>query len=186
MSPIDEIFELLRTRGEELYGREAVTQREHALQCALEAQEAGADDALVAAALLHDIGHLIDPDFDTEADETVDLRHEVKGANYLQQWFPAAVTEPIRLHVPAKRYLAAVEPGYFETLSPASVHSLDLQGGRFSAAEAADFAAQPHAEASIALRRWDDRAKRPQRPTPDLEHYRSILEACLRESRAEA
>jgi phosphonate degradation associated HDIG domain protein len=178
-SPIDELFQIIRERGGELYGREAITQREHALQCALEAESAGAGNALIAAALLHDIGHLIDPDFDTEADEKVDLRHESKGAYFLSQWFSPAVTEPIRLHVAAKRYLSAMEPGYYETLSPASVHSLELQGGRFDAAEAKAFAARRHGAEAIALRRWDDRAKVPGRETPDLEHYRAALESCL-------
>src|SRR5690349_24326992 len=116
------------------------------------AEAAGAPAPLVAAALLHDVGHL--------RSET-DARHGTGGARWLAQWFGPEVTEPVRLHVAAKRYLCAVEPGYAETLSPASVYTLGVQGGPMRGAELAEFAAGPYADDACRLRRWDDAAKDP-------------------------
>ncbi len=159
---------------------ESVTQTEHALQCAALASSAGADDALVAAALLHDIGHLL-----TVADAGAghrpdhDRRHEAAGALHLARWFPDAVTRPVALHVAAKRYLCAVDAGYAAGLSPASAHSLALQGGPMTAAQCAAFAADPAAEAAVALRRWDDRAKDPHATVEPLEVYLPLLDSLV-------
>ena len=112
--------------------RESVTALEHALQCAQLAEWAGADGPLVAAALLHDVGDLVAPAADTDA---ADNRHELRALEVLRGAFGPEVLDPIRLHVAAKRYLVATEPGYSATLSPASVLSLSLQGGPMSDAE---------------------------------------------------
>jgi gamma-butyrobetaine dioxygenase len=176
---IARVLELLDKHGGGLYGGEAVTQREHALQAALAAERADADPALIAAALLHDIGHLLPESHVGDGDKDFDLRHEAAGAAWLAEHFPPEVVEPIRLHVAAKRYLCFTEPGYWEGLSPASRASLRVQGGPFTADEARAFLAQPHAAAAVELRRWDEAAKVPGLPTPRLDYYRSYLEAVL-------
>ena len=143
--------------GDRRYG-ESVTQRQHAVQCAILASQEGASSTLIAAALLHDIGHMLETSLcSTESDD--DLMHEVSGANFLSQWFPLEVTEPVRLHVVAKRFLTGNDPAYYETLSPASKHSLDLQGGPMSAVAQREFLRVPFALEAIQLRRWDDTAK---------------------------
>jgi [1-hydroxy-2-(trimethylamino)ethyl]phosphonate dioxygenase len=168
---IEQAFLLLETQGRAQYGMEAVSQLQHALQCARLAEQAGAGEALILAALFHDIGHLTDPEFEAAAARGEDRWHENLGARYLETLFPPEVTEPVRLHVPAKRYLCATDRGYFATLSPASVNSLALQGGPFNEQEAEAFIAQPLAEAAVQVRRWDDLAKDPSTKTPDLHHF---------------
>lgn len=172
---IDQIVDLYRTAGAERYGVEAINQERHAMQCALLAQEAGASDELVAAALLHDLGHLLTDTLSESAAGKDDL-HEYRALPFLRGEYPDEVLEPIRLHVAAKRYLCATEPDYFEGLSAASRQSLMLQGGPFTADEAAAFIAQPHATAAVALRRWDDHAKSQTRATPGWSHWRVVLE----------
>jgi phosphonate degradation associated HDIG domain protein len=171
------VLRLFRERGDAAYVGEAVSQTEHALQTALLAERAGAGSALVAAALLHDVGHLLHGRGEDCAEHGIDAHHEGLGARWLARHFGADVTEPVRLHVAAKRYLCAAEPGYLDALSPASLLSLRLQGGPFSPEEARRFRAGPHAEAALALRRWDEEAKVPGLATPDLEHFRPHLEA---------
>ena len=180
MTPIERIFDILQAKGGADYGSERVTQLQHALQSAALAEAAGAPSALVAAALLHDFGHMIHDLGRNPAARGLDDRHEVRGRDWLGQWFAEDVTGPVRLHVDAKRYLCAVDPGYFGTLSPASVRSLELQGGPFPADLAKSFIGLPHAAAAVELRRWDDCAKESGRPTPDLPHFRRHLEASLR------
>lgn len=179
MTAIDSLLGLLRTAGQGRYGETDVTQLEHALQCAALAESEGASSALIAAALLHDIGHLANPDDYPALLRDEDGRHEESGAVLLAQWFGPEVSEPVRLHVPAKRYLAIAEPGYDALLSPASVTSLRLQGGPFTPAEAQDFLTLPHAEAAIRLRRWDDAAKTRDLATPGLDHFADHLAASL-------
>jgi phosphonate degradation associated HDIG domain protein len=179
MDPIDEIFDLLERRGGADYGGERLSQLEHALQCAALAETAGAGAALISAALLHDIGHLVHDLGRAPAARGIDDRHEMRGQEWLSSRFGAAVTEPVRLHVDAKRYLTATDPGYFATLSPGSVRSLELQGGPFSADLAAGFIGQPHAPEAVRLRRWDEDAKVPGKSTPRLKHFRPYLEASL-------
>ena len=171
---LDRLAHLFATRGRAEYGGEAVTQLEHALQSASLALDAGAPSADIAAALLHDIGHLLHPH-----DEATDARHEELGVRFLARHFPPAVTEPVRLHVAAKRYLCAAEPGYSDTLSPASVLSLELQGGPMSPSEASEFERHPHAATALALRKRDDAAKVVGAPTPPFDAFRPHLEACL-------
>lgn len=177
MSNIDELLDLLETEGGRQYGGEGVSQREHALQCARLAEAEGAPPALVAAALLHDIGHLLHKEGEQPALRGIDDRHELIGHKRLLRDFGPAVAEPVRLHVPAKRYLCATDPGYFALLSAGSVHSLALQGGTFTPAEAEAFAAQPYAAEAVRVRRWDEAAKTPGLATPSLAHYRGVLQA---------
>jgi phosphonate degradation associated HDIG domain protein len=179
MNPIDQIFERFALHGNDDYGSDRVRQLEHALQCAALAEEEGAAATLITAALLHDIGHLIHDLGDRPAARGIDDRHEVVGREWLAQWFGRDVTEPVRLHVPAKRYLTATDPGYFAILSFGSVRSLELQGGAFSADGAAAFMAQPYATDAVRLRRWDEGAKIPGKSTPDLAHFRRYIEASL-------
>jgi phosphonate degradation associated HDIG domain protein len=168
---IQEIADLFARRGLEMYAGEPVTQTEHALQAALQAEESGADAALITAALLHDVGHLLH-DLDEDcAEEGLDDKHEALGAEWLSLHFGFEVVEPVRLHVAAKRYLCAVDEEYFSRLSDASRLSLRLQGGPFTTAQARKFEEHPCFAAAIQLRRWDEEAKIPQLVTPPLEHY---------------
>ncbi len=141
---------------------------EHMLQAGALAEASGAEGALVAAALLHDIGHLLG--------ETED-RHGEAGANWLRQWFGAAVTEPVRLHVPAKRYLCAADAEYFGLLSAESVRTLSLQGGPMTAAEVTAFEALPYSRDAVSVRRWDDQAKDPAVTAPRFAHFAPLLQA---------
>jgi len=165
---VDQLIELLRTTGSRQYGGERVS------QCAFLAASEGTTAALVVAALLHDIGHLLD-----EEGEHPALRGEV-GSNHLLPAFGPAVAEPVRLHVPAEQYLCATEPSYFGRLSPGSVRSLALQGGPFTPGEVTEFQVLPFAADAIRIRRWDEAAKVPGLETPPLEHYRVTLHAALR------
>lgn len=180
MAILDEIMSLLERAGAECYGSEAVSQLEHALQCAMHAERMGSSPELVTACLLHDIGHLVGEGDEGLAAKGIDARHEDIAARWLERYFPAAVTEPVRLHVEAKRYLCRAEPVYWAGLSHGSKTSLDVQGGIYSPAAAAAFIAQPHASDAVMLRRWDDAAKAPQMKTPDLAHYRPVVAAALR------
>ena len=167
---VTELFDLYARKGESRYD-EDVTQTAHALQCAALAQIDG-DDQLVVACLLHDVGHLVlDEHEDDPAFLHRDLRHEDVGAGYLSAWFDERVTTPIRLHVPAKRYLCTIDPAYHDGLSRASQRSLELQGGRLPDAERAAFEDSPHAERAVLLRRFDDRAKVPDLVVPPLATY---------------
>ena len=180
MNIIDHIFDTFTRNGDALYdGGEAVTQSQHALQAATFAEQEGKTPTLVAAALLHDYGHVADESEDT-VDRPVDGKHELVGHGLLKDHFIDAVTEPGRLHVAAKRYLCAIEPDYFGQLSPVSVRSLELQGGPFSEEQAAAFRSNPHCQDAVQVRRYDERAKDPTMSTPDFEHFRPFLEAGLR------
>jgi [1-hydroxy-2-(trimethylamino)ethyl]phosphonate dioxygenase len=179
VSALDEIRVAFARRGGDTYG-EGVSQLEHALQCAACAERDGAAPALIAATLLHDIGHLIHDLPQDIADQGVDTQHESLGSAFLSQHFGPAVTEPVRLHVAAKRYLATIERGYYDLLSPASVQSLQLQGGLMSAEERIRFAAERFADDAIRLRRWDDEGKLVGARTPDLTHFERYVSASLR------
>ena len=178
MAGLDEVFALLARKGGERYGQEAVSQIEHALQGAALAEESGASPALIVATLFHDIGHLLHDD-EAAAVKGIDMHHEAGGAAYLANWFGPEVTRPVRLHVDAKRYLCATEAGYFESLSPASVRSLELQGGPMGSVQAAAFARDPHAQAALMLRRLDEQAKVVGAKTPPLDYFRAMAEALL-------
>ena len=178
----EQILNLFRERGDSEYGNEAVTQQEHALQTAALALGGGGDASLVTAALLHDVGHLLHDLPDDAPDDGIDDRHEHTGAHWLEKRFGDAVVEPVRLHVPAKRYLCAVDPDYHDQLSPPSRQSLELQGGIMSAAEVAEFERNPYFQQAVQLRRWDDEAKIPDAPTPPLEAFAAPITEALAEA----
>jgi gamma-butyrobetaine dioxygenase len=167
MTAVETIGEMFAGPGARDHLGEPVPIGEHMLQAGALAEAAGAEGALVAAALLHDIGYLLGEDED---------RHAEAGANWLSQWFGDAVTEPVRLHVPAKRYLCAAEPGYLGLLSAESVRTLSRQGGPMTAPEVAAFEALPYARAAVAVRRWDDQAKETVVTAPRFAHFAPLLE----------
>ncbi|WP_250504730.1 phosphonate degradation HD-domain oxygenase [Caballeronia sp. AZ7_KS35] len=180
---IEDIRSLFERYGALPYSHEPVTQLQHSLQTATLAEAEGAADTLVAAALLHDLGHMLrahqkdggSAGVAPSADQ--DDLHQFFALPFLRAAFPDAVLEPIKLHVEAKRYLCAVDPAYHATLSPVSVRSLELQGGKHSPSEAASFHALPFADDAVRLRRWDDRAKTPGVATPELDHFLAIVES---------
>ena len=174
MDCVERIFDLFSGRGDAEYFGEPVSQKEHALQVAHFAVQDGASEPLIVAALLHDIGHLLAGTEDM-AERGIDGRHEDAGWAWLSAHFGPEVTEPVRMHVDAKRYLCRADPSYLETLSPASVLSLELQGGAFDENDAHRFERQPHAMDAVRLRRWDDRGKIAGLGVPGLEQYRSLL-----------
>ena len=180
LNTLSDIFTLYESRGSERYG-EDVSQLEHALQAALQAEQAGAAPALVTAALFHDVGHLLHRTAAAAFQAGIDDRHEALGAKALAKLFGPDVAEPVALHVTAKRYLCHVDPHYWEGLSAASKTTLELQGGPMTEVEAADFVARPFAEDAVHLRRWDDAAKLSGLKTPGLAYYRTIAAPCLRE-----
>jgi [1-hydroxy-2-(trimethylamino)ethyl]phosphonate dioxygenase len=173
----DDIFAIFNSRGSAAYFGEPVSTTEHGLQAAHFAQEEQAPTTLVLAALLHDIGHLVAPTPDDITEWTDDAHHERIGSGWLKRRFGREVSEPVRLHVPAKRYLCATREEYFAKLSPASVLTLRLQGGVMSAAEIAAFETEPFFREALRVREWDDRGKIPGLKTPDLESYRLLIEA---------
>jgi phosphonate degradation associated HDIG domain protein len=173
---ISEIIQLFGTKGADYYGSESITQLDHALQCAYFADQARASVELISACLLHDLGHLVS-DRPHEIGQDHDDVHQFLALPLLREIFNDAVLEPIRLHVDAKRYLCLTEPGYWSLLSPASKHSLEVQGGIYSAEEAKNFIVQPYAEDAVRLRRWDDRAKVPKAAVLPLAYYLPILSA---------
>lgn len=180
---LTDIAALFAAKGGRLYAGEPVTQLEHALQSGLCAEREHASEELVIAAVLHDLGHLINDQGETPTLRGIDDRHEYVAIPRLRELFPEAVLAPIRLHVAAKRYLCTRGDGqqsgadYLASLSADSLRSLELQGGPFSEAEADEFIAMPYAADAVRLRRWDDLAKTAGTATPDLDHYLSIAAA---------
>ena len=174
--PVDAIVELFDgPLAQRLYD-EAVTERAHGLQAGALAVAEGATEAQVAAALLHDIGHLIVGDlYDIDDDLPRDFHHERAGAAWLARAFPESVSEPVRLHVAAKRYLCHVDPTYLTELTPSSERSLRVQGGPMSAAEAAAFEAGPWFAEAVQVRRWDEAAKVADCDVADLATYVPLL-----------
>jgi gamma-butyrobetaine dioxygenase len=172
--------EKFASEGAAEYLGEPVTQAVHMLQAAMLAERDRAEGALIAAALLHDVGHFAVTMTGHELMSGTDTRHGEAGASWLAQWFGPEVTEPVRLHVAAKRYLCATEPDYMAALSPASVYTLGVQGGPMRGAELAEFEAQRHAAAAIRVRRWDDKAKEPEVEPPPFSHFEHVLRALAR------
>ncbi|MDA0702069.1 MAG: HD domain-containing protein [Proteobacteria bacterium] len=180
----DRLLALIEARGGGWYGLERINEAAHSLQCAALAERHGAPTALIAAALLHDIGHLLDGAAEDDADRGCDDRHEEIGADYLAQWFGPEVTEPVRLHVAAKRYLCATASGYAARLSEASTRSLALQGGPLGTSEIAALERNAGLADAVRLRQWDEDAKVVGMPTPPLDHFRATLVEVLLSPRA--
>lgn len=175
---LQEVTGLLLRRGQNQYGMEAISQLEHALQCAHLAEQAHELPETIVACLLHDFGHLLAAERTgtPEHDSTEDDLHQFIALPFLRNLFPEAVLEPIRLHVDAKRYLCLIDPGYWDELSAASKHSLEQQGGVFDEAQAQAFIDQPYAHEAVRLRRYDDLAKVPNKQVPELAHYQTLLQ----------
>jgi phosphonate degradation associated HDIG domain protein len=181
MNVTDEILTIFQKCGSVEYFGESVSMTEHALQAAFFARTAGAPPGLIVAALLHDIGHLVDDVPSDIADWTMDAHHEQVGGRWLARRFRPEVSEPVRLHVPAKRYLLATDAGYFAKLSPASVVTLKLQGGPMAAHEVAQFETEPFYKDAVRVRQWDDQGKVAGLKTPELGDYRTLIEEMAKE-----
>ena len=175
-----EVIALFTRLGTLHYG-EKVSQLDHALQCAHNARLAGEGEPMIVAALLHDVGHLLHHEGEDAATRGIDTRHEITGADWLRERFGPEVSEPVRLHVDAKRYLALRQPGYVESLSPASLESLALQGGAMDEAEATRFEKEPYHAGALRLRDYDDLGKKDRDDLPAFESYRDMLERLARE-----
>jgi phosphonate degradation associated HDIG domain protein len=171
---VAELADLFAQLGDLRYG-EGVSQLEHALQTAHHAKADGAPPALIVAALLHDVGHMMQKAGENAADLGIDTRHEQISAGYLARAFGPDVTEPIRLHVAAKRYRVTVDPAYLERLSKASLQSLALQGGPMSQREVEAFLGDPAAEAALRLRGYDEAGKAPDAEVAGFETYHDLL-----------
>lgn len=178
MIHLTDLATLFERRGHEQYSGEPVTQLEHALQTAALAEAEGADDELVTAALLHDLGHLLQDLGATPTLRGVDDLHQYAAVPFLRALFPERVLGGIALHVDAKRYLCATRPGYHDALSADSRRSLALQGGIFDAGQAAAFIARPGAEDAVRLRIWDDLAKAAGASTPPLTYFLARAARC--------
>jgi [1-hydroxy-2-(trimethylamino)ethyl]phosphonate dioxygenase len=176
MSLITDILALYEARGSAAYFGERVSMTEHGLQAAHFAQLQQADEPLIVGALLHDIGHLLEDVPELLEDWTSDAHHEETGARWLLARFGPAVAEPVRLHVPAKRYLCATDARYLGQLSPASVHTLQLQGGPMSPQDAARFESNPFARDAVRLRHWDDQGKVAGLKTAALADFAPMIE----------
>jgi phosphonate degradation associated HDIG domain protein len=161
-----------------MYSGEPVTQLEHALQSATLAEQAGATPALICAALLHDLGHLLNPQGETPSARGIEDTHQYAAIPYLRGLFSPAVLGPIRLHVDAKRFLCATDTAYFDKLSEDSKRSLALQGRVFSAEAAAKFIVRPYAADAVRLRLWDDLAKDIDMVTPALPYFAALMKDC--------
>jgi phosphonate degradation associated HDIG domain protein len=173
-----ELLSVYAGRATRRYGLSAVNQLQHALQAAALAEADGCTPATVLASLLHDVGHMIHQLGEDPASRGVDDVHEELGGDWLAKHFVPAVSEPVRLHVAAKRYLCATESDYFGKLSADSVRSLNLQGGPMSADEIDAFRRHPQWQEAVRLRRYDEAAKDPKASTPDFDHFLRHIETC--------
>jgi phosphonate degradation associated HDIG domain protein len=173
----DEVIAIFADKGRSAYFGEDVSQLEHALQAAYLARQERASDALIVAALLHDIGHLVEEIPEDIGDLGIDAKHEERGYIWLAARFDKEVVEPAFLHVSAKRYLCATDATYMGNLSAASVQSLELQGGPMTSAEVKAFESNDYYREAVALRHWDDKAKIVNLETPSLESYRGMINA---------
>jgi len=176
---VDYIADVFERRGAEAYLGEEVSMAQHMLQAAQEAEISHADPDLIVAALLHDIGHFSNEIPDTVLMKGTNNYHEEVGANFLADYFPPSVTEPIRQHVAAKRYLCATDPQYLSRLSEASVYTLKVQGGAMNPKEVAEFEKFPYLDNCIRVRVWDDAGKDPDKSHPDFSHYRDLVQSLV-------
>lgn len=170
------LADIFERRGGEEYLGEPVTMAEHMLQGATLAQQDGKSDLIIVSTLLHDIGHFTSEFGMFRMDDTEDRHHEDAGAVILQEFFPTLVTDCVRFHVAAKRYLCATDPSYFDNLSEASVHSLNLQGGPMSKAEVRTFEENPNLKEIVAVRYLDDAGKHPNMKTPPFSHFAPMVQ----------
>ena len=170
------LADIFERRGGEEYLGEPVTMAEHMLQGATLAERAGHDETIVVAALLHDIGHFTSEFGTFSMEDTEDRFHEEAGARVLEAFFPSLVTDCVRYHVAAKRYLCATRPEYFARLSEASVHSLNLQGGPMNAEEIAEFERNPNLKEIVAVRYLDDAGKHAEMDTPSFAHFAPMVQ----------
>jgi len=170
------LADIFERRGAEEYLGEPVTMAEHMLQGAWFAELEDASDELVAATLLHDVGHFTSEFGAYSPDDTHDKHHDDAGAEVLAPFFPPVVTECVRLHVAAKRYLCATDPSYFSRLSVASAHSLQLQGGPMNAEEIAEFEKSPHFREAVRVRFWDEAGKIAGMTTRGFREYMPLLQ----------
>jgi len=180
---VDTIVSLYRDKGDATYG-EGVSQTVHALQCAKVAEEMGAGPELIIATLLHDIGHLLHGRAEDIAEQGIDMAHQIIGEKYLGRWFSDKVSRPVGMHADAKRYLCAVEDGYFAGLSPASLRSLELQGGTMTDDETRDFEREAMFDDAILLRRCDEAGKDPDMQTRQLTDYIPLMRSLMAEQMA--
>ena len=177
---VNHIEDIFNRRGAESYLGEDVTMSQHMLQAAQCAKKSGADDSLIVAALLHDIGHYQNEIPETALAKGKNNYHEEAGANFLEDYFPLSVVEPIRQHVATKRYLCAVRPEYFELLSAASIDTLNLQGGPMTSEEVIEFEKNDYLEECIKLCYWDEDAKDSNRICPSFSYYRALIESLVK------
>jgi predicted HD phosphohydrolase len=170
---LDDIF--TRRGGEEYLG-EPVTMAEHMLQGAHFAEAAHEPEVIIVSALLHDIGHFTSEFGTFSMDDVEDKFHEDAGAEVLEPFFPTLVTDCVRYHVAAKRYLCAAKPSYFKRLSEASIHSLNLQGGPMDTDELAAFENNPNLKDIVKVRYYDDAGKRGDLETKPFSHYAPMVQ----------
>ncbi len=176
---VNHIEDVFKRRGAESYLGEDVTMAQHMLQAAQCAEQSGADVSLIVAALLHDIGHYKNEIPESELAKGMNNFHEEAGANFLEDYFPTSVFEPIRQHVSAKRYLCSVKSDYFERLTQASIHTLNLQGGPMSKDEVKEFEKNIYLDDCIKLRYWDEEAKDPSKSHPQFSYFRPLVESLV-------
>ena len=170
------IADIFERRGGEEYLGEPVTMAQHMLQGAHFAETAGEREEIIVAALLHDIGHFTSEFGTFSMDDTQDRFHEEAGARVLERFFPSIVTDCVRHHVAAKRYLCATRPDYFRRLSEASVHSLNLQGGPMNADEVVAFERNPNLKDIVKVRHYDEAGKEPDLAIRPFSHYAPMVQ----------
>lgn len=173
---VDFLADIFERRGGEEYLGEPVTMAEHMLQGATLAEQQGEDEVIIVAALLHDIGHFTSEFGTFSMDDTEDKYHEDAGAEVLKDFFPQLVTDCVQYHVAAKRYLCATRPSYFDALSEASVHSLNLQGGPMNAEEVAEFEKNPNLDEIVKVRYLDDAGKHADMETPHFAYFAPMVQ----------
>ncbi len=181
---VEFIADIFERKGSDSYLGESVTMSQHMLQGALQAETSGADDEIIAAALLHDIGHYTSEFPADMVKGGQDNYHEDAGAQILSGYFSERIIACVRYHVPAKRYLCVIDQKYYDALSDASKQTLALQGGLMSSEEMREFSKMPYLDDILQVRRWDDLAKDPLLKTPPFSYYQPILERLVKTKQA--